>query len=347
MKWAGALLALVLCCCATAATAQFARRPAADWSRVLVASKLAVVVNVDAPESVALGEYYRRARRIPQENLVRVHLPGSPRVLTAHAFARLKQEIEAQIDPSMEAMVLVWTAPYAVECNSITAALTLGFQAELCQSTCQPSRPNPYFDSASSRPFSDVGMRLTMLLPTEPAGLGRATVDRGVASDGSWPVGSAYFLVTSDANRNSRARFFPPEMRLARPALAIHTLKADGIEGKTDIMFYFTGAVQVPGLASLKFLPGAVADHLTSTGGDLLGTGQMSSLRWLEAGVTASYGTVSEPCNHWQKFPNPAVLLKHYLAGETVIEAYWKSVAWPAQGLYIGEPLAAPYRARR
>jgi hypothetical protein len=32
------------------------------------------------------------------------------------------------------------------------------------------------------------------------------------------------------------------------------------------------------------------------------------------------------------------------LAGETLIESYWKSVAWPAQGLLIGEPLAAPYQ---
>jgi uncharacterized protein (TIGR03790 family) len=69
----------------------------------------------------------------------------------------------------------------------------------------------------------------------------------------------------------------------------------------------------------------------------------MSALRWLDAGATASYGTVSEPCNYWQKFPNPAVLLKWYVSGSTAVEAYWKSVAWPSQGLFVGEPLAAPY----
>jgi len=69
----------------------------------------------------------------------------------------------------------------------------------------------------------------------------------------------------------------------------------------------------------------------------------MSALRWLDAGATASYGTVSEPCNYWQKFPNPTVLLKWYVNGATAIEAYWKSVAWPAQGVFVGEPLAAPY----
>jgi len=40
------------------------------------------------------------------------------------------------------------------------------------------------------------------------------------------------------------------------------------------------------------------------------------------------------------------VLLLHYAQGSTVIEAYWKSVAWPQQGVFIGEPLAAPFARR-
>jgi len=69
----------------------------------------------------------------------------------------------------------------------------------------------------------------------------------------------------------------------------------------------------------------------------------MSALRWLEAGATASYGTVVEPCNFPQKFPDPGVAMRHYLDGDTAVEAYWKSVVWPGQGLFIGEPLARPY----
>jgi uncharacterized protein (TIGR03790 family) len=72
--------------------------------------------------------------------------------------------------------------------------------------------------------------------------------------------------------------------------------------------------------------------------------GQMSALRWLEAGATGSYGTVVEPCNLPQKFPNPALVAANYLKGDTLIEAYWKSVAMPGQGIFIGEPLAAPFR---
>jgi uncharacterized protein (TIGR03790 family) len=70
----------------------------------------------------------------------------------------------------------------------------------------------------------------------------------------------------------------------------------------------------------------------------------MSALRWLEAGATGSYGTVVEPCNLPQKFPDPARVAASYLKGDTLIEAYWKSVAMPGQGIFVGEPLASPFR---
>jgi uncharacterized protein (TIGR03790 family) len=76
-------------------------------------------------------------------------------------------------------------------------------------------------------------------------------------------------------------------------------------------------------------------------------SGQMSSMRWLEAGATGSYGTVVEPCNIVQKFPNLPVVFNHYLQGETLIESYWKSMQMPGQGIFIGEPLAAPFLRRR
>ena len=40
--------------------------------------------------------------------------------------------------------------------------------------------------------------------------------------------------------------------------------------------------------------------------------------------------------------------VSHYphAEGATLIEAYWKSVAWPGEGLFIGEPLARPFAPR-
>jgi uncharacterized protein (TIGR03790 family) len=308
--------------------------------------QLAIVINDAEPNSVTVGEYYRKRRGIPAANVVHVRIPGKPREIGAARFAELKDEIDAHLGPNVQAVLMVWTAPYKVECNSITGAYSLGFDPGQCARTCMPGRPSPYFNSSSARPYTDLNMRISMLLPTESVAQAKALIDRGAGAGFRTMPGTAYFLRTSEQARNSRAVFFPPAGKIAARKLTTKPMQADVLEGAQDIMIYETGMADVAKLDTLGFLPGALADHLTSLGGDLLGGEQMSSLRWLEAGATASYGTVSEPCNHWQKFPNPAVLLKHYVQGASAIEAYWKSVAWPTQGLFIGEPLATPYRAR-
>lgn len=306
-------------------------------------AQLALVVNDDEANSVEIAEYYAKARAIPAHNIVHVKIPNRPRKLDPEQFRELKEQIDAKLGPEIQAVLMVWTAPYAVDCNSLTAAYTMGYDAAQCLKPCGPGKPSAYFNSPSARPYTDHGVRLSMLLPTESVEGAKALIDRGVLSGFRMPVASAYFLATSDAARNSRARFFPRSMALPAKKLAIKTLRQDSLENVQDIIVYETGAARVAKLETLRFLPGALADHLTSYGGDLLGEGQMSSLRWLEAGATASYGTVTEPCNYWQKFPNSTVLLHHYVSGATAIEAYWKSVAWPSQGVFIGEPLAAPY----
>ena len=71
------------------------------------------------------------------------------------------------------------------------------------------------------------------------------------------------------------------------------------------------------GADRIHFRPGAVADHLTSTGGVLDRRHADVGARVARAGATASYGNVSEPCNLLEKFPDIAVLMRHYLRGET------------------------------
>ena len=124
------------------------------------------------------------------------------------------------------------------------------------------------------------------------------------------------------------------------------TRASANIMRRPDILFYQTGAANVPGLETNTYVPGALADHLTSSGGDLFGSNQMSILRWLEAGAIASYGTETEPCAWQQKFPRASVLVRNYFLGNTAVEAYLKSVQWPAQGVFVGDPLARPFGTR-
>ncbi len=306
---------------------------------------VAIIFNIDDAGSEEVARYYQQVRHVPATNLIGVTLPAQVKgVLTVPEFESLKSQIEAKLG-NQQVLLLVWSMPFAVQCNSLTAALTLGLDLQQCKKTCAPGRESPYFNSSSRHPWADHSLRLSMLLPVTSIEAAKAVVDRGVLSEFSLNEANGYFLKTQDAARSRpREPFFPPDgMTVPSKKLTLHTLQQEALEKQSAVMFYFTGQKQVDYLLTNRYLPGAIADHLTSTGGVLNSSHQMPATRWLDAGVTGSYGTVSEPCNYWQKFPNPHIVMTHYLAGETLVEAYWKSVKWPAQGLFIGEPLAKPY----
>ena len=310
----------------------------------LIAQQLAVVINTEDPLSVAIGEYYIRQRHVPLRNVSRVAFNFRRSILPAAEFARLKLAVDAQLPPTVQAYALTWARPYRVDCMSITSAFAFGFDTRFCAEGCQATQLSRYYDSSSTAPYSQLHLRPTMSIAAANFEAARRLIDRGVRSDGSAPPGTAYLLVSGDTARDVRRDGYGDVQMLVTGRIRVQVLSAPELRGSSDVMAYFIGASQVGALGSLRFLPGSVADHLTSFGGMLTDSTQMSSLRWLEAGATGSYGTVVEPCNLTAKFPNPALLLNHYLAGETLIEAYWKSVAMPGQGIFIGEPLAAPYR---
>jgi uncharacterized protein (TIGR03790 family) len=313
----------------------------------LTAEDLAVVVNDDDPQSLAIAEYYRVKRGIPDSNILHVRFASDKPNLPQSTFNRIRNSVLEQTRPNIQAYALAWTKPYRVDCMSITSAFTFGFDKNYCSKTlCAPTKASEYFDSPSHTPFDSHGIRPSMLLAGNSLAEVKRLIDRGVASDHRYPTHTGYLLNTSDKERSVRAAFFPETMKMLGQAFHLVRLDANQIVDKQDVLFYFTGLQKVEGLQTLDFVPGAIADHLTSAGGMLDGKDQMSSLRWLEAGATGSFGAVVEPCNHVQKFPIPAVVMGHYAMGDTLIEAYWKSVAWPGEGVFIGEPLAHPFAPR-
>lgn len=341
----------------SAAPAASAASSPPQWIRIpraegrLTSKQIGLVINTADPYSVEVGEFYIKARGLTRAQVLRVQLPLRS-ALTPDEFKTFAAAVDAFFDAPVQALALAWTQPFAVGCNSITGALALGFDGALCEHSCAPSMRSPYYDNPSIRPYSELKMRPAMLLAARDVATAEAMIRRGVAADGSLglrgaPPAHAYFVTTSDRARSARSVLFPPPGLLRRPGIEVHVETTQAIENAQRVLVYQTGLVSVPKLDTLHWVPGALADHLTSFGGVLVGgAGQMSSLDWITSGATASYGTVSEPCAHPQKFPHPQVLLLNYLQGASAIEAYWRSVAWPQQGVFIGEPLAAPFARR-
>ncbi len=317
-------------------------------SHRISAEDLAVIVNDDDPDSLEIAKYYQASRKLPAENIVHVRLgvAAGTASIDRKIFTALKSQLDEKIPERVQALALAWTTPFRVECMSITTAFAAGFDEAFCAKGCATTKPSPYFNSSSWAPYRHYRWRPSMMLAGASVREVKKLIDRGIEADGSLPKGTGYLVETGDKNRSVRSALFDPLIQLLGSKIRLEHVRADYIERKDDVLFYFTGAAEVPKIASNTYRPGAMADHLTSTGGVLNSTsGQMSILRWLEAGATASYGAVVEPCNFPQKFPNPAIAIARYLAGDTVLEAYWKSVAMPGQGVFVGEPLARPFGA--
>jgi uncharacterized protein (TIGR03790 family) len=325
--------------------------PAITLPRTALGSdQLAVIINERDPHSVALGRYYQKKRGIPAHNMIRVGFRPYHPNMPVGEFRRVIGEVARQLDPEAQAFALTWAQPFRVDCMSITSAFAFGeYDKKYCASGCKPTSQSPYYDSKSINPAIDHGIRPTMSIAGVSLAQGKHLINRGVAADASFPDGTAYLMETSDRLRSTRAGIFPKLLEVADQfgSVELQHLKANSITGKDDVMFYFTGLAQVPDIKTNSYLPGAMADHLTSLGGVLIDSGQMSALRWLEAGATGSYGAVVEPCNFPSKFPNPGIAMFHYTRGATLIEAYWKSVAMPGQGIFVGEPLARPFGGYR
>jgi len=318
--------------------------------------QIAVIVNDNDPLSLEIAQYYQSARQIPLENIIHVNFKPGIDHLEPKLFNDIFRHVKAKTPQTVQGYVLTWLRPYRVGCMSITMAFATGYDSGFCPKKvvgikCKIPRENPYYAQHGVTPWDDHKLRPTMLLAAETFELAKKLIDRGVSSDSLEPGGTAYLLSTSDKHRNIRAETYDEvKSDWYSQKLKIEIINQDFIKNKNDVMFYFTGKSQVKYLDTLEFLPGAVADHLTSFGGQMKNpdeSGQMSSLRWLEAGATGSYGTIIEPCNFPMKFPAPELFLDFYLFGESLLFSYWKSVKWPSEGVFIGEPLASPYSVKK
>ena len=321
----------------------------------VVAADLAVLVAEGDALSEAIGRAYQKARGIPDSQLIRVKLPSASDAISDSDFSALKASIDARLPATVQATLVTWNQPSRVQgascAMSLTSALAFGYNAAQCGG-CNRTQASAYYDTDTTRPWTDLRMRPSMMLGAASLEAAQALIQRGLAAESSMPVGSGWLLRTADAARSVRWPDFIglPATWSGTPTTRLFFLDASAagtaqeLVGQQDLMFYLTGAAKLTQLASNRFLPGAVADHLTSFGGFLPdGKGQMTATTWLAAGATASYGTVEEPCNHPEKFPRASVLIEQYQRGATVLEAYWKSVAWPGQGLFVGDPLARPW----
>ncbi|QDQ27527.1 TIGR03790 family protein [Chitinimonas arctica] len=307
----------------------------------IVPATVGIVVNTNDPESVALGNQYASRRGIPLANIVRVALPISNSVSRANFAAATSGLV---IPANVRALALAWNKPYRVENQSITSAFTDGMENSInwAQSLCVRTLPNPAYNTKQGATLS---RRLSMLLVSGSSYAdSKNLVARAGNGDGQAWTGTVSYLKTTDQTRTQpRANDYTLSQTQNGGLVNVSVTSANSLAGVNNVLGYQLGIATVANLGQVQFREGAFADTLTSFSGMLNENGQTKATELIKAGATGSFGTVHEPCAYAEKFPKPSIMLNRYLAGDSLLEAYWKSVGWTTEGLFIGEPLARPY----
>jgi len=336
-----------------------------------------LLANQNSPRSMEMAQDYAAMRHIPAENLVALDLPASPafEITPAEFTVRIWNPARQAIrERGLADHILAWI--YSVDFPlRISATPPLSLQGLTFLKGQMPSKESvekgtytsPIFAGpetpritgfpAQSLDVQNAWLGPDMPLPSMmlgymgPNGNTReeimACLKAGLQADRTRPEGTFLILTNNDVRTLCRAWEFTP---------AIRELNAQGITTRltptppsaadktTPLIGLMAGAAEIPEIAQgqFHFLPGAIAEHLTSFGAAFDNNGQTKITAWIRAGATASAGTVTEPLSLWTKFPQPR-FMSHQAAGCTILESLMQSIRCPLQILLIGEPLASPW----
>jgi uncharacterized protein (TIGR03790 family) len=316
-----------------------------------------VVVNQNSSNSCELGNYYCQYRQVPPENVLRINWSGGNTLWSSNDFQTnlvmplLNMLTTRQLTNQVEYVVLSMDIPFQTSfgstVNSTTSALFYGLR--LGNGNDSFGVTNSYAGSEGAfyqtTPAGATGYSfLAAMITAGSLAQAKQLVGQGVTGDCTSPQKSVVLAKNSDPLRNIRFPYFDN---------AIFNINVLGVSSilrtNTDLVWspsgclgFETGFAQFSVPQSM-FVPGAIADSLTSFGGVIFGpNSQTNLLAFINAGATGSYGTVAEPGTDVQKFPNPQVYF-YQARGFNLAESYYQSVNVPYLGLVVAEPLSAPF----
>ena len=173
------------------------------------------------------------------------------------------------------------------------------------------------------------------------------------SSDGTKPDGTVYLLENSNVRSETRQPLFPVTLaelaRRGRKAEVLHQ-GPDGQNGilpvaRDDVIGAVVGFPRFKWKeTSSRLLPGAIAESLTSYGGDFDRADQTKLTEFLRNGAAGSSGAVAEPFSFQEKFPVP-LIHAWYVDGCSLAESFYQSIKAPYQLIIVGDPLARPFAA--
>jgi len=319
-----------------------------------------VVVNAASPESLEIGNAYRRIRNIPYRQLLTIKTTTAYAIPYQTYVDDIETPIETylksqQLEDEVTCIVLTRGIPQQVliENGRSTASLLSTLGMNNAYARC----PNPYFNMPvgfSHRPSALHGMYLVTTLSGYNVQDVEHMIAQGAAADGTAPTGR--FLLQTSSNYQ-RAVFSKVTDLLSARSFTADIITAPPAE-TTGLMGYFSGGIYSgltkDSMAALNFHPGAIADIVqgfsaAANNFDESATPIMMPLGWLvRAGVSGVHGVVGEAgINTFPLTANAQTLFDRYTSGFSLAESFYAALPvlnW--QNVILGDPLCSPYAKR-
>ncbi len=337
--------------------------------------EIVLLVNQNSLVSKEIANHYIQWRKIPSQNVISLSLPES---FFAGEVQVSPENFRTMIfDPTLKAIkerhldkyILAWiysadfpiriTSPQPMSLQGITFSKGQVVEAEQIKTGsyrsrlfCGPDKANgPQVNGGTLDQYKN-SLKEKMPIPSMMLsyvgtnGLTKkealTTLRSGMIADHSFPTGTIFFIKSDDVRSTCRDWQFPGAAKELKKLGVQAVITTNFPVNQTSIMGVQMGnAYAFPRQAGI-YLPGSMAEHLTSLGAVFHHPEQTKLTAWLQAGATASAGTVVEPYSVWPKFPH-ARFYCHYARGYTLLESFYLSIRSPSQILLVGEPLAQPW----
>lgn len=168
---------------------------------------------------------------------------------------------------------------------------------------------------------------------------------RAASADFTHPQGGFYFCSTDDIRTKTRRPGFSHAVDLLRQMGFEASIVTDRLpKNRPSVLGVQAGTPTFDWKScGSQFVPGALAENLTSLGGVIGAGGRQTRLtEFIKAGAAGSSGSVTEPYALQQKFPHSQMYV-YYASGASLAEAFYMSVRAPYQLLIVGDPLCQPF----
>jgi hypothetical protein len=332
-----------------------------------------VVYDQNDPRSVTIANEYQQVRGIPERNMVPYAIPTSFSRTTAWDFVySLRATLKARgLEPQLQSIALAGITPLGSGTTDDSGAM-LSLHSFLYLSPNFSEATSPFASSESLQkayvnpgditgpaPNGTLAMTATTTYqgmrywPVSSIGFpGKSGnslreilgfLARAKARDGAKPAGGTIYWPLNTNIRSTQGRAWQinevKEVWQQRGIRYQVTNAEIWVSDRPDVQGGIVGTERFTDIGN-SYMPGAWADHLTSTGGalDSFTPGQTPCSKWLRAGADGSSGTFQEPGLIPGKWPL-ANIHTHLRAGASLVEAFWQSIYWPSEIVCLGDPL--------